>query len=1414
MRRTIRKGRAGILLGAAALLGVGTVAGHEFQYRRQASLLLNQADDLAKQKNYPLALQQYQQYLNLRPKDAEAMGRYTDLLEVVSTGKPREQMRLIDSYERLLLIDNESPRYSERNKLIELYMKYGFYSNAKVHLRTLETAEDKSFRNDATLWERLAKCALGENTIRNRDEAIGYFRKAIECTGKPAPPEVFHDLANLLRYDIKTKESIVEADRVIDELVALRPDDAKARLVRAKYRIASGQAAKAKDDVDFIRQKGSGGDAEVILAVANIDILDKKLDQARRSLKDGVKQFPKDVRFNLALTNVLLELGESKEAAEQLKACVAGLRPDAPMYFLAVDKLLDLGEVKPAEEAAKQYAASEETQPQSDFFRARLALQSGDWAVATGYAESCAKPIARLPGMAARGHFLLAQCQLLAGNPDTALQHATAALRVDPSLLPARLLQAEAYERLGQFSLAADAYKDVAVVAPVAKVGRAKAMLIEQLRKDPRDRNWREFDLELNGPQTSAELETLRIDAMLARGRTPEALAAVETSLNKDPKQPPLQVMLSEIRANTINPAAGMVTLDTAEKTCGDRPEFRIARARLLAKDPGTADPRAIAALGTNLDSYSAVDKHRTLMALGETLMRLKKSAAAKPLFRQAADVLPTDVRSRLALFDLACEAGTWADAEAVAEEFKAIEGADGPTYIVCKATAALPTLDRKSPAAIIEWRRKVDAVRPRKDSWDRLHACLGDLNDLLGNDDAAVEHYVKAIELGDRNALLIRKTYFKLTQRRQFEQANAILSKASSSTEYARWGAAWSVATKDPRSALTMIDPESKSPSDQVLRAQLLVLSGKPADAEPVFRKALSLSDGKNAEIWLAFVRYLVSTQQSLTAKRAVEEAESALKPQLASDSAAAVALALGQCREALGEVESAETWFRQAIGANRDSYQAVSELANLYQRTNRRTDAEKLLSDHLAKNPGEIARRQFRRQLAISKVSHAAGYQSVPEAVSLIEQNITEANQIEDIRTKALVLAVDPFRVGEAKQLLLDTAQRFPLTANENVLLAQLYINERDFENAEASLVAATRTTQVQPEHLALLVRVRVQLEKMSEAAETVEKLKLISPVNWLTVTEDARLLAKRGKKSEAVAKLMELPQAKDPVSSARSVAPLLEEFGCPAEAEREFRRAFVESKAPNRHTYLAGFLLRQGKPLAALELAISCVDMIDLPTGITARIMTGAVHSRKPDDADPAWQPAIAKVETFVKAQVAKDPRNPDLRYAEAELADAQGRYDDAIKAYEAALSIVPGHPVYVNNLCFLLAVHSRDGSSRTLGLIDEVIRTRGPDATRLDTRAMVHLAAGRADDALKDLALALQLKPSVAYGFHQALAFEKAGNLTRRDTTFRLALLDKLTKDSLHPREWADFDRLNAPPKKTGPGSSAGPVPGPK
>jgi len=289
----------------------------------------------------------------------------------------------------------------------------------------------------------------------------------------------------------------------------------------------------------------------------------------------------------------------------------------------------------------------------------------------------------------------------------------------------------------------------------------------------------------------------------------------------------------------------------------------------------------------------------------------------------------------------------------------------------------------------------------------------------------------------------------------------------------------------------------------------------------------------------------------------------------------------------------------------------------------------------------------------------------------------------------------------------------------------------------------------------------------------------------------------LLKRG--PEAAKKLLDSPFAADPAARLARVAPVLEELGLAAEAEAVYRDA-AKADGPTAHTPLAGFLLRAGRAAEAVELAYARESKA--PVGVTARLLAAGVRVQPvaltPEATRPKWADAVRRIDEWVTAKLAANPGNPDVLFARAELDDLAGRYADEIATYEKLIAPAPENEVALNNFALVLALVNRDGGERPLGMVNAVIAKRGPRAAYLDTRAIVHLAGERFDDAIRDLTVALRLDPKPAYSFHLALAEERKagakGSTAPRDAAVRDAVRRGLTKAMLHAKEWPDYDRL--------------------
>ncbi|MFO0937331.1 MAG: tetratricopeptide repeat protein [Gemmataceae bacterium] len=1416
MKREIIVYRVAILVGIAIVLVIGTVSAHEFQFRRQSNLLVKQAEDLVQQGNKAGSIPFFQQYLNFHPKDGPVLEQYADIWEDITMPKDRnarikrqDVQQYMEILERLLNL-NDAPRYEKRVKLIELYLGNLDYSEAQRHLKQLEVAEEgkggkKLYQDDAWLWEQLATCEIGLS-VKNTSQAIKYLRSAIQCKSKPAKVETYARLAELLRKNATSKEMTQEADKVMDELILLNPESLDARLARTNYLLGIAdktpkQVQTLTEDAEILHRSNSSENANILFAVAKMDAESEKFDIARKLVAAGVKKFPDQPRFHHLYSYILLKQGERDLARAELITLVGQLSPANREFFQSLNTLIDLGETKAVADACVQFDAKPADRPFGDFLRGRLAVLSGDLPVAFSLAEASMQTIERTDGYKGYGHLLLSQCHELAGNPDMQFTEASAALQQNPTLTNAKILLARAQEKMGQLSKATEMYREISQTEPGFKPVLADMLLNEQLARDPSVRSWRELENLLGEKNPTPALIITRARLLYVQNRQEEAMRILEDAVAKNPKQVKLILALSELRSTCLNLKAGLDTLDEAQKSLGDTVEIRTARAVIMTRDPAMSTTPKLAAIGDKVDAFTPSDKHRLWSKIGEIFVSLGRPEDAIAFFRKAANLVPADIPSRLALFDIAFKTRKMDQAKAITEEIRGIEGQSGAHAAVLSAVVELETVDSISKARLVELRRMVEEAKVKKSGWSSLYYCLGEINRKLDHEDATLENFIRAIDLGDRNPILIRKTYTMLIQRHMFDRANTLATRVDryAGIKNIRWDSAWGLVTSDPKAALSLLDPESLIPEDLVLRAKLLALTGELRDADASYRKALSQTKGRNPEIWVDFVRFLVAAGNGGDARKAYREAETILTPLAQGAEKAKVSLALGQCHEALGEAREAEELYRAAIAAGGDTNEAVLQLAGLYQRLNRRPEAEALYEGAIKTAVTDSVRRVFRRKLAHYKVSQPTGYRFLPEAIALIDKNIEEANQIDDRRAKALILAIDNSQIDQVKTLLLETSQKFPLTTEENFKLAQLSIAENEIAKAETYLMAATGSQNVQPEYLALLSQVQLMQDKTVQARATVEKLKLLAPTSWDAAAEEARLLSLSGSTDAAVKRILQHENARDPAMAVRTVGPFLEEIKAFRDAETVFKRPMTETKAPNRHTHLAGYYLRRGETEKAVEIAFSFAKMPEIPVEITCRILASAVFSRPRSrpDADGSWAKKQDEIRKYIREQAAKMPNAPFVRLADAELADVEGRYDDAVASYEAALALMPDYPALLNNYAVFLALNSKEKSNRPLELIERVIRNYGPSFANMDTRGLVHTAAGRYEDAIRDLKLAVKLSQNPVYRFHLAVAYDGAGKKSARDEMLRIAYAGNLTKERLNPREWPTFDRLMAP-----------------
>src|SRR5262249_45695062 len=292
---------------------------HAFQLKRNAQMLLEQADEAQQAGKPDLAADFLGQYLGLRPKDTDALARYAVLLEKItppSKGPARAHVFFL--LEQVLR--DEPGRDGERRRAAKVARGLGLWRDARHHLDQIRDVTDPP---DVELLRLRAQCELGakefEKAADAYDQALG---QAPEDVG------LWERYLAVLREGLGRPD---DADRAVARMVAANPRSVKARLLAARHCLRGGRAAQkheADKHVRFALEELKADGSEALLLAAEVAGACGRPDEARRHLERGVKLHPKDAALRHALARTELRAGRPGGAVELLAPSLKDLPAD------------------------------------------------------------------------------------------------------------------------------------------------------------------------------------------------------------------------------------------------------------------------------------------------------------------------------------------------------------------------------------------------------------------------------------------------------------------------------------------------------------------------------------------------------------------------------------------------------------------------------------------------------------------------------------------------------------------------------------------------------------------------------------------------------------------------------------------------------------------------------------------------------------------------------------------------------------------------------------------------------------------------------------------------------------------------------------------------------------------------------
>jgi tetratricopeptide (TPR) repeat protein len=540
------------------------------------------------------------------------------------------------------------------------------------------------------------------------------------------------------------------------------------------------------------------------------------------------------------------------------------------------------------------------------------------------------------------------------------------------------------------------------------------------------------------------------------------------------------------------------------------------------------------------------------------------------------------------------------------------------------------------------------------------------------------------------------------------------------------------------------MVQIQPKSLPFRKRLARLLLLLDRPADAEKALRDAVTevATDEARSEL-------ITFTLQRQGPEAAIREARAMVTANRAD---ATLQVGLGRYLLDNGMAEEAERIFEDVLARFPDRVATVpaqTALAGLRLSEGKVAEAQQLSDAVLQRDPRNSEALMVRARLARGRGD--------PQGA------------ISDLRT---VLRANPESVPALRELV------------------QAYAATGDAALAEESV---RRALDASPDDIALrltLAQILLSGHREAEALTLLHKLVQDDPKSFEAQEGIFRAALALQRVDEArIAAMTEQQLAPDKPVGYFRLATLEQSLGRWNEAEAALQQAL--NRNDGRGEPLAAMirlLVQRGQ--AARALAMVDAAILRVPGDAELNVFRGDILTANPSLGDPIieYRRAIDKApnwaagyRSLAAAQMARKDAHAALatlqagasklktEEAEAVLSDlaglteSMGRHEEAIAAYERALQLAPGNPVYQNNLALLLINYRNDADSlRKADTFAEQLSGLNAPAL-LDTRGWVKYKTGSSAAAaaiLQQAVDALPEEPSIRY--HLAVVQNSLGD----------------------------------------------------
>lgn len=1344
------------LVGVVGAAAAAVYVIHKVQVKRNLGAILDQARRFEADDQTEKAIGRLALYVNHRPQDGEAWARLARLRErTIPQGRSRGLV--YETYIRAVQLNPDDAGL--KREAVDLALELKRFSDARRLLEELyKNVGGQGGSADPTqaaeLEDLLGQCDVGESQAGS---ARGFFQKAI--AHDPARVPAYVRLARLLRDSYKDAG---EADKVIDAMIEANPNSGQAYLEKWRYH---GPTAEDQDVARALELEPD--DPDVLLAAAQAATRRNDRAEARRLLDHGLERNPQNPAFHALLASVLAQDNQLDQAEAALRRGIEAIPTDPQLPFLLADLLISRNKLAGpgnAEEWINRLRTRNLRDGLLTYLEARTLVVQRKYKQAIPKLNTARALLASESVYPGRLNLMLAECLEELGDDEprlTALRQAAAS--PEPATRSSALAALGlALENAGLFEEASQQFVVLSKEHPAAAVDVAR-VAVKETRRLPRGRrNWGEAErriaeAEKAVPGAPVEPALLRADLYSAREEFEKARQVLDSALKGNPKDVRLWIALAGVLGTQRQWAEARQALDQAQRDLGASADLTLARINLCARQEDAEAKRELAGLGDAIAGFPADIRVRLLDALGSAWLRLGDAERAGRAWRDLTRVEPDNRRALSRLCDLAIDAGDSAEARRIVDRLRQGEGEDGTLWryaLVCvlideARRGETKALDQEVPQLIGEI-----AIR-RGDWWgvSALKARAAEARDRLQD---AVTYYLEAIKRGNNQLGMAHHTLALLYRMQRYDLVDTVVrTLASRGVEPEDLKLATVLNALRAREfdravaiARETVPEASANPFDHITLGEIYEAAGKTPQAEEEFRRALALGP-KVPAAWLTWVRFLMRANRTDQARAAIEEARKALPRD-------AAALTLAQCQVLVGDTAQAEKNFEAALAVRPDDPEVLRRAAAFHMGQKQNAKAEPLLTRLLEPSTAatEADQAWARRSLGLLKIQPGSTA-GLDKALKAIDENLRRnPGSFEDVQARSLLLAVTPSRRSEAIRDLETRDRNGSLDPRQRFILALLYLVENDRESSERQLqtLLSLSAYRRDPNALAVMVRVQLDLGHLAEAEQWLTELKKRKAMDPQLLGLEAGLLRAQNREGELRA-VLHLYQDNHP-DQIGVLATMYDRFDFAREAEDAYRKAVAgHPEEPGNLVRLIDFLGRRRRAGEAIDLWKTSRQTLSpelaADAGVTVATLPEASESQRQE------------VETWLADTIKAHPRNRVLRLKLAYLRTREGRVEEAESLYRQILAESPNEPEALNNLAALVAYHD-EAREEALDLVNQAIAIAGNVPALLDTRALVFIRTNQPERALDDLSKAMSAAPdNPVFPYHLARAHDLLG-----------------------------------------------------